>query len=155
MHGCMHYKKHPLCPPNAPDVNEMISMVEKYTTARFYHALVRYEAERELAKERQRFNVQLMQAERELRMAGEYYATAFISGPCSMCGEAVCHERECRRRTAARMPICASGVDLKWATSHILDVPARNALSYWRTNLSKKFYEGDESLYLCLGMILL
>ena len=153
MHGCLHYKVNPLCPPACPDVQwfENISLLFKKVNV-FYEIFERSDMV-DAVKKRKSFHVQLLDIERKLKMNGKCYTLCCISGACTICTKEVCSAKECERRLLGRTPVCATGIDLMHLFTGILKLPLGVALSFWKPNLSSDYFSKSNKSYLCLGLI--
>jgi len=129
-------------------------VVAAYNKVEVLYEVVEYVDEEDSTSKRNAFNKEVLECERRIRGEGSYYALAFFSGPCSLCEERKCCEERCRRFAAARMPICASTIDLKHLSTEVLGLSTDHALSFWKSNLTQHYFRDHSPEHLCIGLVL-
>lgn len=154
MHGCLHYKRHPMCPPASPDISWFKSLFKSYERATVLYEIIHFTDSIELLVRRNKFNSKLIEREQLLKKQGYHFALGFTSGACSACENKACNAPECTRLLTGRAPVCAVGIDLMHLCTEMLYLPLHNALSYWIPNLSRNYFEERPDHYLGLGLIL-
>ena len=153
MHGCVHYRRNPLCPPNGHDVFEMVNILQRYQTARIRYRIGSSASRDEVLSLRRDFHRALLGDERALRECGHHYALAFTTGACSQCEVAECTQETCNRAPIGRVPLCATGIDVAHLSHDILGLSVSQALQFWRYSVVMRSNANVNDGYLFLGAI--
>ena len=153
MHGCIHYRRNPMCPPSCRDDIWFRQLFARYDKATVCYETVTFRDNADLTLQRNVFNLNLIKLEHQLKKEGNYFALAFISGGCTLCEEKVCTLVECTRVNSGRTPVCALGIDMQHLGEQVLSLAKQDALSFWKANLSRSLFDPSSKGYLCLGLL--
>lgn len=153
MHGCMHYKRNPMCPPNCPDVLWFNKVLKSYDKLKIVYELIHFNDSTDLTIKRNIFNKSVLEIEQRLKKEGNFFALGFISGACTMCEDKACRSEQCSRVLVGRASVCATGIDLMAICKDLLQHSTADSLSFWKANLSWEFFDKTSQGYLCLGLV--
>jgi len=103
-HGCDGYGAHPMCPPNAPSVEECRQFLGEYATGVVFHMTKQLDDPEQRHDWIGEINTRLLALEREVFLAGNVKAFALFPGGCRVCADcpetrADCHKPESARPT--------------------------------------------------------
>lgn len=153
MHGCIHYRRNPMCPPNCMDDTWFKQLISKYKKAIICYEMITYRDNLDLTIQRNVFNQDLIKQEQQLKKEGHFFALSFISGGCTLCEEKLCSQDECSRVNSGRTPVCALGIDVQHMGEHILSLAQEEVMNFWKANLTKSLFDPSSKEYLCLGIL--
>ncbi|MCX5679370.1 MAG: DUF2284 domain-containing protein [Candidatus Omnitrophica bacterium] len=153
MLGCLHYKCNPMCPPSCLDTARTKELINSYEYANIYFDNIEFDNKFDLAQKRKAFQVKLLEEECRLKSEGNFYALCFFSGACLMCDDDICNLNECKRPSAGRMAVCATGIDIMKLCESVLKLPEGQSISYWKPLFAKSHFKEFNDRYLCLGLI--
>ena len=114
MFGCSNYGKSGSCPPAVPSIEEYREAILGYETAILIHRNIPYESKEAYEKLSNQFHGKLLDAERELFLAG-YYKTLLLSHTdCHVCAscKANGNRENCLFKAKSRPSVEAMGIDV-------------------------------------------
>jgi len=154
LHGCLHYKRNPMCPPLCPDIDWFKQLIESYQKVNILFEIIEFADKADLINKKNIFQNEAIKIERKLKREGNYYALCFAAGPCAMCvKDNNCSLSECSRVLVGRTPVCATGVDLMHLSTEIMKLSKDDSLSYWIPILSNNYFDELKNKYLCLCLV--
>jgi predicted metal-binding protein len=112
MFGCWEYGQSATCPPNVPSVEECERFFREYEDAVLFHFPKTVPDPQERYEWSKQVDLDLVQVEREVFLAGYRKAFLLAMGSCSLCAECTKERDTCKNMKSARPTAEAFAVDL-------------------------------------------
>lgn len=114
MFGCSNYGKSGSCPPAVPSVEECREAIMGYETAILIHRNIPFESKEAYDELNNQFHRKLLDAERELFLAGYYKALLLSHTDCHICAscKADGNRENCLFKAKSRPSVEAMGIDV-------------------------------------------
>ncbi|HDQ92852.1 MAG TPA: DUF2284 domain-containing protein [Synergistetes bacterium] len=111
MFGCPHYGKNASCPPNVPSVLECRELLSEYSMAVLIHLVcdIPSEGRKEWCR---RSQMELVEAEKQIFLAGYERAFLLSFDNCNLCDECVPSPSECHHPYMRRPTMEAFAIDV-------------------------------------------
>lgn len=114
MFGCGNYGKSGSCPPAVPSVAECREAIMGYRTAILIHQTIPFESRESYEEMSNQLHAKLLEAERQLFLAGCYKALLLSHTDCHICAScrANGNRENCVCKTKSRPSVEAMGIDV-------------------------------------------
>lgn len=114
MFGCGNYGKSGSCPPAVPSVAECREAIMGYRTAILIHQTIPFESRESYEEMSNQLHAKLLEAERQLFLAGYYKALLLSHTDCHICAScrANGNRENCVCKTKSRPSVEAMGIDV-------------------------------------------
>lgn len=112
MYGCGNYGKRANCPPNVPPVSQCKEFINEYNQIVIMHFENKFEKPEERLPWTIEINKNIVNAEREIFLAGFYKAFALLTDSCRICKECSDNRDKCNNKKYSRPAPDAFGIDV-------------------------------------------